>query len=458
MSKKLIMYHVGRPNENGFGHRVPHTMGLDGYDSHTNICSAGARQGSIQWANDDRNSPDWANAKLVFLQSSHAADAGHYFQQSAGLIADARKKGAKMVVLDPRLSNSAGIADLWLPVWPGTETALYLYLANRILHEKDRNGDDLVDHEFMKNWINWDRLMANKEYLKFMVKKGYISKMPEDESYESFIELMKELYAPYTQDYVVKECKLEGQEYKLDKLFEMFIDAGPRIATYIWRAGAIAHRGGWMITRSAFLPLALRGAMRGDVGGVSWHHWHKISIGGKGDAATVAGKKAPKVDVWNELAWPPEYPLSTYEMSFILPHLLMDEEWQNTWRARGLNVPTKLAVWIPRMYNPVWINPDGFRWIEALKDESKIEMSFNLSPTWSETNWYCDYVLPTGLAGERHDQQSEPTKPEQWTAFRQPVLRVALEKMGWKPKVEHRGTLEAHIKAGLGEIWEENEF
>jgi len=79
MSKKLIMYHVGRPNENGFGHRVPHTMGLDGYDSHTNICSAGARQGSIQWANDDRNSPDWANAKLIFLQSSHAADAGHYF-------------------------------------------------------------------------------------------------------------------------------------------------------------------------------------------------------------------------------------------------------------------------------------------------------------------------------------------------------------------------------------------
>jgi len=128
MSRKSMIYHVGRPNENGFGHRVPHSMGCDGYNSHTNICSAGARNGTIQWANDDRNSPDWGNAELVFLQSSHAADAGHYFQQSAGLIADARKRGAKMVVLDPRLSNSAGIADLWLPVWPGTETALYLYL------------------------------------------------------------------------------------------------------------------------------------------------------------------------------------------------------------------------------------------------------------------------------------------------------------------------------------------
>jgi len=458
MSRKLMMYHVGRPNENGFSNRVPHSMGIDGFDSHTNICSAGAREGSIQWANDDRNSPDWAHAKLIFLQSSHAADAGHYFQQSAGLIADARKAGAKMVVLDPRLSNSAGMSDLWLPVWPGTETALYLYLANRVLNEKDINGDELVDHRFVKNWVNWDRLMENKKYLSFMVEKGYISAVPADDSYESFLNVMRELYAPYTREFVAKECRIEGYEHKLDELFKMFIDAGPRVATYLWRAGPIAHRGGWMITRAGFLPLALRGALAGDIGGVSWHHWHEISVGGKGDKATVAGQAPGKVDVWNELAWPPEYPLSTYEMSMLLPHLLMDDEWRDRWNKRGLNIPSKLNVWIPRMYNPVWINPDGFRWIECLKDESRMELTFNLSPTWSETNWYCDYVLPVGLAGERHDQQSAPTKPEKWTAFRQPVLRVAMEKMGWKPKVAHRGTLEAHIKAGLGEVWEENEF
>jgi len=459
ISRKSIMYHVGRPNENGFGHRVPHTMGCDGYDSHTNICSAGARQGSIQWANDDRNSPDWANADLIFLQSSHAADAGHYFQQSAGLIADARKRGAKMVVLDPRMSNSAGMADLWIPTWPGTETALYLYLANRVLHEKAIDGADLVDHEFFKEWVNWDRLMANREYIeKHMLGNGYISKMPKDESYESFIEMIKELYAPYTKEYVVQECKLEGMEHKLDQLWEMYIDAGDKIATYLWRAGPIAHRGGWMITRAGFLTLALRGALRGDIGGTSWHHWHEISVAGKGDKATVAGERPPKVNVWNELAWPPEYPLSTYEMSHILPHLLMDEEWQNKWINKGLKVPQKLAVWMPRMYNPVWINPDGFRWIEALKREDKIELSFNLSPTWSETNWYCDFILPVGLAGERNDQQSTPSKPEQRIEFRQAVLRVAAEKMGWKAKDPARATLEAHMKYGLGEIWEESEF
>jgi anaerobic selenocysteine-containing dehydrogenase len=458
MSKKLMIYHVGRPNENGFGHRVPHSMGLDGFDSHTNICSAGARQGTIQWANDDRNSPDWANADLILLQSSHAADAGHYFQQAAGNIADARKRGAKMIVIDPRMSNSAGMADLWIPAWPGTEAALYLYLTNRLLNEKSKNGEDLVAHGFVKEWVNWDRLMDNKDYLKKMIGYGYISKMPQDDSYESFIKMIQELYAPYTKEMVVRECKLEGMEYKLDQLWEMFVDGGSKIATYLWRAGPIGHRGGWMNARAGFLPLALVGAMRGDIGGIGFHHNHEISVAGKGDKATVAGERPAKVDVWNEIAWPPEYPLSSYEMSHLMPHLLMDTEWQQKWIKKGLNVPTKLAVWYPRMYNPVWINPDGFRWIEALKDETKIELSFNLSPTWSETNWYCDYILPVGLAGERNDQQSTPSKPEQRIEFRQAVIRVAAEKMGWKAKDPTRATLEAHMKYGLGEIWEESEF
>jgi anaerobic selenocysteine-containing dehydrogenase len=453
LSKKSVMFHVGRPNENGFTGKVWHTLGTDAFDSHTNICSSGGRTPTIQWANDDRTSPDWANAKLVFLNSSHAADAGHYFQQSASFIADARKKGAKLVVMDPRMSNSAGMADLWIAAWPGTEPALYLYLTNRILQENK------VDKKFVKKWLNWEVFLDNKNYLQYMVDKEYISKMPEGDDFDTFLEVLKELYSPYTLEYTAKETHVPA--YKLEKLYDMFIWAGDAISSYFWRATAAGNRGGWMSGRTGYLPIALRGAI-GTEGGTFFHHFHVISVAGKGGSATVGqgkrGSNIPKVDVWNELTWPPEWPLSTYEMSFLLPHLLSDTKWQQKWIRRGLNVPQKLSVWIPRMYNPVWINPDGFRWLEVLKNEKKMELTFNLSPTWSETNWYVDYILPVGLAGERHDQHSEATMPARWTSFRQPVMRVALEKAGWKPNNPNRATLEAHIKAGLGEVWEENEF
>lgn len=457
MSKKAIMYHVGRPNESGFGHRVLYTMGVDGHNSHSNVCSAGTRQGLTQWTGDDRPSPDWANSKLIFLQSSHAADAGHFFQQHAGYIAEARKKGAKLVVMDPRMSNSAGMADLWVPIWPGTEAALYLYLVNRIVNEKDpRTSKSYIDHDFMKTWVNWNVLLNDKEYLNFMVSQGYISRLPAGENYEDFVKLLQEMYAPYTLEFAAKECRVEART--LEKLFDMFIEGGDKVTTYFWRAGTIGNRGGWMNVRAGVLALALRGCMTGDVGNVGFYGFHEIFVNAKGDAATQAGKKPGKVDVWNELLFPPEFPLATNEPSFLLPHLLDDEKWQDDWAKKGINIPKKLAVYIPRMYNPVWINPDGFRWIEVLKNEEKMELTVNLSPTWSETNWYCDYILPTGLAGERHDEHSEATKPARWLGFRQPVLRVALEKMGWKPKDPTRATLEAHMKSGLGEVWEEVEF
>src|SRR6185503_1108280 len=122
----------------------------------------------------------------------------------------------------------------------------------------------------------------------------------------------------------------------------------------------------------------------------------------------------PPGKVWSELLMPPEYPLAFFEMSFLLPHFLKE--------ARG-----KLAMYFTRVYNPVWTNPDGMSWIEMLTDEAKVE---------------------------RHDLMSQETHAARWIGFRQPVLRVALEKQGktfdW--------TWQAHEAAGLGQVWEEDEF
>ena len=67
-----VMYHVGRPgHELVYLQRVFHAWGIDGHNSHTNVCSAGARAGYAFWQGLDRPSPDHANAHFMLLLSSH---------------------------------------------------------------------------------------------------------------------------------------------------------------------------------------------------------------------------------------------------------------------------------------------------------------------------------------------------------------------------------------------------
>jgi anaerobic selenocysteine-containing dehydrogenase len=120
-----------------------------------------------------------------------------------------------------------------------------------------------------------------------------------------------------------------------------------------------------------------------------------------------------------------------------LPHFLKE--------GRG-----KLAVYFTRVFNPVWTYPDGFTWIEALSDESKIGMHIALTPTWNETAYFADYVLPMGMASERHDLTSYETHSGMWISYRQPILREAARKMGRETTFTY--------ETNPGEVWEEDEF
>src|SRR5260370_26746414 len=88
--------------------------------------------------------------------------------------------------------------------------------------------------------------------------------------------------------------------------------------------------------------------------------------------------------------------------------------------------------------------------MEMLADRDKIGLHVALTPTWSETAWFADYILPMGLGTERHDTMSQETHAAQWLGFRQPVLRVAREKRG--------GHVNAPYEANPGEVGEASEF
>ncbi len=401
-----IAYHVGRPGHEGYANRVLQSWGIDGHNSHTNICSSGARFGYNIWYGHDRPSPDHANAKFILLISAHL-ESGHYFNPHAQRIIEAKMKGAKLATMDPRLSNTASMSDYWLPTYPGTEAAMLLAMVKIILER------GLYNREYMENWVNWNDYLEKKH--------------PGTEvTFENFIAKMIEEYAEFTPEYAEEECGVKAETIR--EVAQLIGEAGERFASHNWRSAASGNLGGWCVSRALHFLQVITGSV-GTKGGTSPNSWSKFK--------PTFHSVPPGQKFWNDLHFPKEYPMAMFEMSFLLPHMLKD--------GRGY-----MDTYFSRVFNPVWTYPDGFTWMEAFQREDLFGCHIALTPTWNETAFFADFVLPMGHSAERHDLNSYATHSGKWIAFRQPVLREAARRAGKETTFTY--------ETNPGEVWEEDEF
>ncbi|MGH3273339.1 MAG: molybdopterin-dependent oxidoreductase, partial [Streptosporangiaceae bacterium] len=286
-----IMVHVGRPGEDGYTERVLASWGVDGHNSHTNVCSSGGRTGFQFWMGMDRPSPDYAHAAVIYLISAHL-EAGHYFSPHAQRITQARQNGAKLIVVDTRLSNTASRADHWLAPAPGSEAAMNLAIASYLI----RAGR--YDAEFVRRWWNWEE---------------YLTRCRPDlePTFEAFQGVLAQLYAEFTFEYAAAESGIDAAV--LEQVAEVIADAGTRFACHSWRSAAAGNLGGWQVSRTLFLISALLGAVA-TPGGTFPNAWNKF--------VPRPIHTPPHPEVWQDLSWPDEFPLAQNELSFLLPHLL----------------------------------------------------------------------------------------------------------------------------------------
>ena len=434
-----IMYHVGRPGEDGFTERILAAWGVDGHNSHTNICSSGSREGYQLWMGLDRPSPDHVNAKVILLISAHL-ESGHYFNPHAQRVIDGKANGAKLIVFDTRLSHTATHADYWVAPYPGSEAAMLLAVANYLIQ------NNLYNREFVRRWWNWEEFLESVEdSSEFRVSSFESDATRQDSdnhtptaasqvrkaglpppSFAAFEQQLKQLYAEYTFEFAAQESGVDAKT--IAEIAKLIATAGTRFSSHNWRSVTSGVSGGWAVARAVFMLNALLGAIATE-GGVFPNAWNKFV------PKPIYTPPHPKM--WNEKQWPREYPLAMHEMSFLLPHFLRE--------GRG-----KLDVYFTRVYNPVWTNPDGFSWIEMLTDPDLVGCYVALTPTWNETSYFADYVLPMGHGSERHDIHSYETHDAQWLGFRQPVKKADRQREG----EEINDTREVNP----GEVWEENEF
>src|SRR5438445_881358 len=113
-------------------------------DSNGRLCMAAAGAGNLRAFGIDRAANPWADivaTDLVMVLGSNVSECSPI---TTDYIWRARDRGAKLVVVDPRLTPIARTADLYLPVRPGRDSALM----NAILHAVIRLGG--VDHDFVE--------------------------------------------------------------------------------------------------------------------------------------------------------------------------------------------------------------------------------------------------------------------------------------------------------------------
>ncbi|MHC5071204.1 MAG: molybdopterin dinucleotide binding domain-containing protein [Planctomycetota bacterium] len=371
----------------------------------SSVCSAASRLGYSLWSGHDRPSPDYANAEFILLISAHL-ETGHYFNPHAQRIIDAKSQGCKIATVDIRLSNTAAMSDYWLPSRPGTEALMLLAFAHVILDEK------LYDAEFLRRWVNWEQYLQARDI--------------RDGDFARFLQELRRQYAFATPEMVASKTGIDADT--LVSVAREIGGAGSKFSAHVWRNTAAGNLGGWQVARCLQFLVTLVGAV-GAVGGTNPAGYTKF--------VARPFKMPPPQEVWNDLLYPPEWPLAHHELSFLLPHLLLED--------RG-----KLDVYFTRVYNPVWTNPDGCMWMEVLTDENLVGLHATLTPTWNETARLADLVLPMGVATERHDLMSQETHAARWISFRQPVMREYLRRQGQ----EVTWTYEANP----GEVWEEDEF
>jgi len=215
---------------------------------------------------------DIKNADLVVVMGGNAAEA-HPCGFKWVTEAKAHNK-ARLIVIDPRFTRTASVADLYVPVRTGTDIAFlggvirYLLANDKIQHEYVRNytdftfivredfafdeglysGYDSAKHSYDK--ASWDYELG---------ADGYVKTDPTLQHPRCVYNLMKEHYARYTPEMIERVCGTPKDKF-LQVCEMMASTATPtRAMTFMYALGWTQHSVGAQMVRSGALVQLLLG-------------------------------------------------------------------------------------------------------------------------------------------------------------------------------------------------------
>ncbi len=138
-----VVFFVGYPKQmRPFVQRLALQYGSPNYATESSTCHTATAM-AFQLVFGQEAGPDVYNTRCLLVWSANPL---HSNTPSAGHLLDARDRGMKLIVVDPRKSPLASLADVHLQLKPGTDGALALGMAHVIIHE------NLYDRDFVAEY------------------------------------------------------------------------------------------------------------------------------------------------------------------------------------------------------------------------------------------------------------------------------------------------------------------
>jgi thiosulfate reductase/polysulfide reductase chain A len=278
--------------------------------------------------------------KYILLTGRNLAEA--ISNSETGDLIEAIGTGAKMVYIDPRFTKTAGKADEWLPIRPGTDLALHLALLNVIISEERYNK------EFVgKYTTGFDELAAS--------------------------------IGRYTPEWAAEITGIKAET--IHRVAQEFSDAAPH---------ALAHNG-WRTSNfvNSFQTQRAITILNALVG-----NWGVTLLPGGSEESGSLGKPPqpayPRTSALRMDGVPWKYPFVPLKLGVfqeLRDNILKDDPYQ----AHG---------WLISRQNPIQSIPDRKKTLQAF---AKMDFIATVDVIMNDSSWFADVVLPEASYLERYD-------------------------------------------------------
>ncbi len=353
------------------------TYGTGTIGNHTSICEGGKWVSQeLTWGGHYDNW-DFDNTRFVLNFGSNVFEAHTNHTPVAHRLTRAMvDRSVRMVTFDVRLSHTAAKSSEWVPIRPGTDTAVVLAMCNVIMQEglNKYEGEEFL--EFVRATSDVDATKAEKAAA------------------------LKDHLAQFTPEWAEGISGVSAQKIT-DIAREV---ARGRPSCIISYRGPITHAYGVEAERAIQMLASITGNV--DAPGTRLKavgpHW-KYPKGPKDKP------KARKLDILNGFKGQVAFP--DHHVSNQIRAMIED----------GSAGRPEIYMWY--CYQPVYSNGDCQANMDVLKDESIIPFTVAVSPFYDESSSLADLILPDTTYLERwgwEDMVSPDQRPEFY--IRQPMM------------------------------------